>query len=121
MTRIKENKELEEFVYLVDSRNLTSKEKREERKAILKAREARFRDRTENEVRTAKLMQLKYKMEEYLNAPNFNSESLFPIFLTTYVDCLYDKRKNFASDIEIEPMTLSHVLNKRRQPKDTFL
>lgn len=121
MIRKRRNKDLEDFKYLIDSRNLTNKEKRAERDAILKAREARFRERSDNEIKTAKLMQLKYQMEKYLNKPKCSLGPFFPKFLINYIDTLYDKRKKFASDISVTPVSLSHILNEHREPKDVFL
>lgn len=115
------NKDLEEFKYLIDSRNLTSREQQEERDALLKAREIRFKAKTENEVKTAKLMQLKYQMEEYLGTSKGSPQPNFQNFLKTYIDALYDKRKNFASDINITPLALSHILNRHREPEEAFL
>ncbi len=117
----KENKSLEDFKYLIDSRDLTNKEKAEERDTILKARAARFETRSDNDIKTAKLMQLKFQMEEYLSSPLCSVELSFPKFLMTYIDTLYEKRKDFASDISIKPIVLSHVLNEHREPNDSFL
>ena len=112
---------MEEFKYLIDSRNLTDKEKASEKEAILKAREERFRKRSGDDIKMAKLMQLKYQMEEYLDNPKCSSGPYFPKFLKTYIDTLYEKQKNFASDINVTPIVLSHVLNKHREPKNDFL
>ncbi|RYM30853.1 hypothetical protein ERX46_17375 [Brumimicrobium glaciale] len=115
------NKELDDFKYLIDSRNLSSKEKLSEREAIMHARELRFKDRKEKDITIAKLLQIKYQMDEYLENPLCNNQPYFPKFLESYVDSLYDKRKNFAIDIDIEPTTLSHIINGHRQPKDSFI
>ncbi len=115
------NKELNDFKYLIDSRNLTNKEKLSEREAIIKARELRFRKRKDKDIITPKLLQLKYQMEEYLENPVCSNQPLFPKFLKNYVDTLYEKRKGFANDMDIEPTTLSHLINNHREPKDTFI
>lgn len=117
----KGNRDLEEFKYLIDSRNLTDKERAEERDAILKARALRFEKRSANENKTARLMQLKYQMEEYLSSPLCTSGLSFPKFLSTYIDTLYEKRKDFATDISVKPIVLSHVLNEHREPNNSFL
>lgn len=67
MTKKSKEKELEDFQLLIDSRNLTDEERGEDREAILKAREARLRDRSENDMKISKLLQLKYQMEESVN------------------------------------------------------
>lgn len=112
---------LEEFKYLIDSRNLTKKEKALERDAILKAREARLKNRSEFEVKVARLLQLKYQMEDYLLNPNYDYGPYFSKFLTIYVDTLYKKRRDFASDVSIDPIVLSQVLNNHRDPQESFL
>lgn len=121
MDRKSGKKDLDDFQYLIDSRNLTDKERGEEREAILKAREARYRDRSENDREIAKLLQLKYQMEEYVNDSKGEDSPHFSRFLKIYVDTLYKKRKDFAADIGISPMELSHILNDHREPKDSFL
>lgn len=57
------NNELDDFKYLIDSRNLSNKEKLSEREAILRARELRFRERKEKDITISNLLQLKYQME----------------------------------------------------------
>lgn len=121
MSNKKLNNELEEFKFLIDSRVLSNKEKRDEREAILRAREKRFSNRSENEKKVSRLLQLKYQMENYLSNQKCIYEPLFPKFLSTYIDTLYDKRKNFAIDININPITLSQVINQHRDPQENFL
>jgi hypothetical protein len=114
------NKDIEDFKYLIDSRNLGIKEKREERNALLQAREERFRRRSENEIRRARLMQLKYQMEDYVGSSIFSAPR-FADFLRSYIDILYDKQKDFASDMQVTPMAISHVLHRHREPQEEFL
>jgi len=121
MTNKKKNKQLEEFKYLIDSRNLSAKERKTNAAAILKAREARLMERSDYDIKLTKLMQLKLQMEEYLNTPNYDKEYSFSNCLTAYVDTIYDKRKNFASDMSIEPLMLSQVLNNHRDPPKKFM
>ncbi len=121
MTDNRQKKELEDFKYLIDSRHLTNEQREEEKSALLKAREARFRIRPAHEIREAKLMQLRYQMEEYLNKPESNPGPRFPEFLRIYVDTLHKKRKEFAADLSIKPIILSQVLNRHREPQEVFL
>lgn len=117
----KKNIDIEEFKYLIDSRNLSSKEKLAEKNAILKARLERFKSRSEFEILSLKLLQLKYQMEAYINKREWNVEPAFPKFLSQYIDTIYEFRKEFAEDLSIKPITLSHIINKHREPKDVFL
>ncbi len=121
MTNKKENIELEEFKYLIDSRNLSDKKRKENANAILKARAFRLRERSNHDIILAKLMQLKLKMEEFLNSPNYDIQNPFSYFLRMYVDTIYDKRKNFAIDMSINPLLLSQVLNNHRDPQEKFM
>ncbi len=115
------DKNLEEFKYLVDSRTHSDKERQKEKEAILLARERRFRNRSNYDKMTAKLLQLKYQMESYVDQQSCALKPRFQEFLMIYVDTLYDKRKKFADDIDINPITLSQVINSHRAPKDKFL
>jgi len=54
------NKDLEEFKYLIDSRNLSDREKAREKEAILRVRKERFRKRSNDDISMTKLMQFKY-------------------------------------------------------------
>lgn len=73
----------------------------------------------------ARLLQLKYQMEayleEYLEEGVCKSGPYFTIFLNTYVNTLYKKKKDFASDLSIDPIVLSQVLNDHRDPQESFI
>lgn len=116
-----ETENIKEFKYLIDSRNLSDAEKKNERALLIKAREERYQLRSETEKKVARLLQLKYKMEAYLDNPMCNETASFPNFLSDYVDTLYEKRKNFAADVSVTPIFLSHIINKHREPKESFL
>lgn len=120
MSKMK-NKELEDFKYLIDSRNLTDKQRRENSDALLRARAERLKERTAEEVRRSRLVQLKLQMEEYLEDAHSELQNAFTYFLGSYVDALYKKRKDFASDISISPLELSQVMNNHRKPPQKFM
>lgn len=115
--------EMEEFKDLIDSRVISDKEKEkeQERNGLIAAREKRFRERSESEKLIGNLLQLKYQIENYLNNPIYSNEQFFSKFLSIYVDTLYKKRKNFASDLDINPIILSQIINNHRDPKEEFL
>ena len=66
-------------------------------------------------------MQLKFQMEEYTLQKQVNKQISFSYFLKAYVDILYRKRKEFAEDINIHPLVLSHIINQRREPQEKFI
>ncbi len=113
--------ELNEFKYLIDSRDLTDKEKNAEKDGILAAIAKRFKSRTKEELISLRLLQLQYQMEDYVNNIKCNSGLSFSRFLGRYVDTLYELRKDFAKDIDVKPITISHIINNHREPKDVFL
>ena len=121
MTNKKGNIEIEEFKYLIDSRNLSDMQIRENSNAILKARELRLMSRSNHDIMLARLLQLKLKIDDYLNSPYFDLQDSFSSFLRMYVDIIYDKRKNFAIDMSIKPLLLSQVLNNHRDPQEKFM
>lgn len=120
MTDKKQNIDIEEFKFLIDSRNRSIEEKLAEKNAILKARTESFKSRSEYESLSLKLLQLKYQMEDYINKFECDYEPAFSKFLSQYVDTLYEFRKSFAEDISIKPIALSHIINQHREPKDFF-
>ncbi len=121
MTKSKKEIDLEEFKYLIDSRGLSEQEEEENRIALLKAREKGYRERTPEVNRDLRLMQIYFQMRSYLDKPDESTESRFTEFLKMYSNALYEKHKDFASDLGIKPITLSQVLNRHREPQEIFL
>ena len=60
-------------------------------------------------------------MDEFLSSELNDSRSQFPAFLEFYVDSIYPKRKLFAKDIDVNPTSLSQVINSHREPKEEFI
>jgi plasmid maintenance system antidote protein VapI len=101
--------------------NLTSKQKRQ---AVTELREARARAQSEMSDKdrlTLKLMQLKFKMEDYLEGESFDPKLTFSYFLKEYVGILNKKRKSFAQDIDIDETELSQLINRHRHPNDNIM
>lgn len=119
---IKKNyKDIEGAEYGVDSRYSSKKEKKTESEALMEARLNRMKNLSSDEIIRAKLLQLKLKMEEYIQKPVYKKHDFFTEFLTSYIDAIYSKRSNFANDMDITPVRLSQVLNNHREPKDEFM
>ena len=122
MTKKKKSfKEIEVAEYGVDSRYSSKKERQADGKALMEARLERMKNVSTDQIIRAKLLQLKFKMEEYIQKPVYKKHNFFTEFLTSYIDTVYSKRSNFASDIDITPVRLSQVLNSHREPKDEFM
>ncbi len=117
----KKKKEIEGAEYGVDSRYPSTKEREADGKALMEERLKRMKNLSEDQIARAKLLQLKLKMEEYINKPVYQDYNFFTEFLTTYIDTIYSKRSNFAKDIDITPILLSKILNNHREPRDEFM
>ena len=117
----KKFKEIEGAEYGVDSRYSSKKERQADSKALMEARLDRMKNLSKDQIIRAKLLQLKLKMEEYIQKPVYKDHNFFTEFLTSYIDTIYSKRSNFANDIDITPVRLSQVLNSHREPKDEFM
>ena len=118
----KNKKELnEDAEYGIDSRYKSNRERESEATALMEARLMRMRNLSREQIIRAKLMQLKLKMEEYIKNPVCNNHNYFTEFLKLYIDTIYPKRSSFAKDIDIEPVSLSQVINKHREPNEEFI
>jgi hypothetical protein len=112
---------LENAEFGVDSKYISRKAKKEDGRSLMEARLKRMKNLSPADITKAKLIQLKLRMEEYIKQPVYDNYNFFTSFLTNYIDTLYNKRSNFANDIDITPVRLSQVLNNHRAPSEEFL
>lgn len=107
--------------YGVDSRYKSKKERESDSLVLMQARLERMKNLSERDITRAKLLQLKLKMDKYLQESTHDTQYNFATFLKTYIDTLYSKRNQFAKDISVKPVLLSQIVNKHREPKKDFL
>lgn len=69
----------------------------------------------------ARLLQLKYQMEDYSNNAPYDVNRSFGFFLREYLKFLNMRNKDFASDIGIDETELSQVLNRHRKPSEKVI
>lgn len=105
----------------IDSRYPSTRARKSDGQALMEARLKRMKNFSEEEIKQAKLIQLKLQMEDYLKDPVCEERNFFTDFLMSYIDTMYTKRSNFASDIDITPVRLSQVLNNHREPHEDFM
>jgi len=117
----KKKNDLEGAEYGVDSRYSSKKERLSESKALMEARLKRMQSLNEDQLIKARLLQLKFRMEEFISQPVSMNDNFFTEFLKFYIDTVYNKRKDFAKDIDETPGLLSKVLNNHREPKKDFM
>ena len=106
--------------YGIDSRYKSDLESVSEATALMEARLRRMKMLSNDQITKAKLLQLKLKMEEFINHPVYYNHNHFSNFLKFYIDSIYSKRSIFAKDINVDPVSLSQVINNHREPKDEF-
>lgn len=105
----------------VDSRYPSKKVRDEESIALLEARLERLKSLSPEQIIHAKLMQLKLRMEVFLEQHDGSASDKFTDFLESYIDAVYSKRSSFAKDINVTPVNLSQVINNHREPTQEFL
>lgn len=120
MTKEK-NIENDNAEYGVDSRYKSKKERESDALTLMQARLERMKKLSKKDITRARLLQLKLKMEKYLEEPVYDNQCHFTVFLETYIDTIYSKRNQFAEDISIKPVLLSQIINNHREPKNEFL
>lgn len=117
----KNNKKIKDAKYGVDSRYVSKKERLADGNVLMEARIKRLKNVPESQVIRAKLLQLKFSMEAFIQNPVLGDQNHFTDFVKTYIDTIYTKRVHFAKDINITPVRLSQVLNNHREPKEEFI
>jgi hypothetical protein len=98
--------------------------KEEKKRADKELSEARKRNRAtlpkENEI-LLKLMQLRYRLENYIQHEPYDPRYTFSYFLSQYLNILDIKRKDFAKEIDIHETLLSQLMNDRREPNERVM
>jgi hypothetical protein len=111
--------QVEAFVF---RNKLSENEKFEASKELVLARKMAKEKRNENQILYAKVLQLRFQMEDYIKSSGFNESLSFSFFLRKYIRLGYKINKDFAKDIQLAETELSSVLNKGRTPsRKTFV
>lgn len=119
--KAKKNNLVQEPEFGIDSRYSSNMNQHAEAIALMSARLEKMKHLPEEEKIKAKLIQLRLKMENFLDNPEPNNEYQFSQFLENYIDILYRKRSDFANDINENPNFISKVINNHREPKEEFI
>ncbi len=117
----KKNIIIDDPEYGVDSRYTSTVERDLDSISLMESRLDSIKNLPKEQVLRAKLLQLKLKMENYLEEPVYDNQNHFTHFLETYIDTIYLKRSEFAKDINITPVFLSKVINSHREPNEEFI
>lgn len=105
----------------VDSRYTSKKENYKDSVALMEARLERMKALPKEQSFRARLMQLKLRMEEYLEKPVYDNQNHFAQFLAFYIDTVHSKRNDFAKDINVTANYLSKVIHSHLEPNEAFI
>ncbi|SHM72603.1 hypothetical protein SAMN05444266_110124 [Chitinophaga jiangningensis] len=89
--------------------------------ALREIRKQKKQEQTEESKLIFQLLQLKYEIEDYLNADTPSKNYYFGYFLKEYIIRLEKKYKEFASEIDVNPTELSQIINRHRNPTDKII
>jgi hypothetical protein len=103
----------DEFVFRT---KLTPKQKQDAENELIIARKKIKNSQNENQILYAKLLQLKFLIEDYTKSNSYNKDLSFAYFLRKYIHLNYKLNKQFAQDIELDETELSSILNRGRLP-----
>ncbi len=99
----------------------TKKQRETDTQAIQKLREKALEKRSDEANLMFQLLQLKFRIEDYIQKPDYEKQLSFGYFLRAYVDLVSNKQKEFAEEIDIKPTELSQLLNGHRKPPYGFV
>lgn len=117
---LKENSN-ENAEFGVDSRYRNNKERESDSVALMEARLKRMKNLSKEQIMQARLVQLKLRMENYINSEADDARDSFTGFLEAYIDTLYSRRTEFASDVNISDVLLSQIINRHREASKDFM
>jgi hypothetical protein len=100
---------------------LTAKQKQEAQRQLAEHRAKRKAEMTGEEKLQLELMQLKFRLEDYIKGDQYDPEFTFGYFLEQYLQLNKKKKKEFARDIQIHETLLSQIIKNRREPNNSFI
>lgn len=110
---------------LVDSFVFPAGVSQEEQKSadqeLADARQTKRLNMTEHEKLMLRLMQLRYRLENYIQREPYDAKYQFSYFLNQYLSIVDKRRKEFAKDIDIHETFLSQLMNNRREPNESIM
>ena len=106
------------FVFPVDP---PTAEQRLVEEAFWTERRRQMANRTPEELKKSKLLQIKYQILNYIEDTSPEAHWNFQYFLNEYIRAQNKKDKEFAADVDVKPYVLSQYLNGHRTPPKEFL
>lgn len=78
-------------------------------------------EKSDDERLFAKVLQLKFQMEDYVKSDKLDEQMTFGYFLKQYIEASGRKNNEFAEDIDVNPTELSQIINKHRDPSSKII
>ncbi|CAN5431366.1 hypothetical protein BH09BAC3_BH09BAC3_07030 [soil metagenome] len=100
---------------------LSPDEKKAADKQLAAARLKKQAGRSEDEKLLLRLMQLRYRLENYIRHGAYDEKYRFSYFLNEYLNIIDRRSKEFAKDIDIHKTFLSQLMNNRREPNESIM
>ena len=113
------NEEIAESYIFPDDSDIEQKNKAKEQ--FVAFRNKRSLQQPKEERIITELLRLKFIMEDYIRDSHYDKQMQFGYFLRAYIHKLDLKQKEFAEDIGIKPVELSHYLSGRRKPGEEVI
>ena len=107
--------------HLVFPARLSKKQKKEADEVLLTALQKRRAAAHTQDKLKAVLLQLRFRMESYINEEQYDKSKTFGYFLKQYIHELNKRQTDFADEINITPAELSQYINNHRTPPENII
>lgn len=114
---IQKEEAVKSFVYPV---KLSDQERKQSNSALSQLRSEWKSKASQEDFLLAKVLQLKFQLEDYLESNEYDEKKGFSYFLKMYLEILDKKYIDFANDIHTHKTLISQLINNTRVPNDTF-
>lgn len=100
---------------------LSPAEQREANQKLAEIRQKRLLQCTPAQERYARLMQLRFQMESYIEKDEYDPTQNFSNYFKSYLSLYPESKKEFAAELDIHNSLLSQLLAGTRAPSESFL
>jgi len=118
LNNLKPDDLVDSFVFPIE---LSKEEKEAATRELAKARSRNRLKMSDRQKLLLRLMQLRYRLENYIQREAYDSKYQFSYFLNQYLSIVDKRRKEFAKDIDIHETFLSQLMNNRREPNESIM
>lgn len=100
---------------------LKAKEKAEADDALRTLREKAIANMSEGQKLTMNLLSLKYQMEDYIKATNYDAENTFGNYIKRYAKTIQRKNYELANDLGVDETRFSQIVNSHLLPSEKLV